>query len=89
MPALCLVELAEALGAPVLDGFSRMNFPWQHPLYQSANQNAVLAQADLVVGMEMSDFWGAINRFPSRITYETRSRLKPGTKTISISRLWC
>jgi len=80
-----LVELAELLGAPVIDYYSRMNFPWQHPLYQSSNASAILPQADVVLGMEMSDFWTAVNRYLNRVSLETRSRLKAGAKTISIS----
>ncbi len=80
-----LVELAELLGAPVIDATGRMNFPWRHPLNQFSSQAVVVGQADLVVGMEMSDFWAAINRFTDDITFATRSRLRPGTKTITIS----
>jgi acetolactate synthase-1/2/3 large subunit len=80
-----LVELAELLQAPVIDATGRMNFPWRHPLNQTANQGAVVSQADLIVGMEMSDFWLSVNRFVNNESFETRSRLKPGTKTITIS----
>src|SRR5438874_1162822 len=48
-----LVELAELLQAPVLDRRQRMNFPTRHPLYGTGN----LANADLVLGLEVPDFW--------------------------------
>jgi thiamine pyrophosphate-dependent acetolactate synthase large subunit-like protein len=80
-----LVELAELLQAPVIDATSRMNFPWRHPLNQSVMQRALVGQADLVVGMEMTDFWSAVNRFVSNNSYEVRSQLSPGAKTIAIS----
>ena len=80
-----LVELAELLQAPVVDATSRMNFPWRHPLNQSGNQRGLVGQADLVVGMEMTDFWSAVNRFVNNYGFDNRSQLKPGCKTISIS----
>jgi acetolactate synthase I/II/III large subunit len=80
-----LVELAELLQAPVIDATGRMNFPWRHPLNQTVNQRALVAQADVVLGMEMSDFWQSVNRFVSNYTFETRSQLRPGCKTITIS----
>ena len=80
-----LVELAELLGAPVCDVISRMNFPWRHPLNQSASQQNVLGEGDVILGLEMTDFWGTINRFANRTSLQIRSRLKPGAKTISIT----
>jgi thiamine pyrophosphate-dependent acetolactate synthase large subunit-like protein len=54
-----LVALAEALQAPVCDSYGRFNFPWRHPLAQTPRARALLAKADLVLGLEMSDFHGA------------------------------
>jgi acetolactate synthase-1/2/3 large subunit len=51
-----------------------MNFPWRHPLNQTRRQAALAAEADLILGLELTDFWGAIG-----------GRLTPGTKRISIS----
>jgi acetolactate synthase-1/2/3 large subunit len=50
-----LVQLAEALQAPVCDSNNRMNFPWRHPLNQSARQRALLADADVVLALEPGD----------------------------------
>jgi acetolactate synthase-1/2/3 large subunit len=80
-----LVALAELLGAPILDAIGRMNVPWRHPLNQSSSQAAIIGAADLIVGLEMTDFWGTTQRFVSPQSEETRSRLQPGAKTISIS----
>src|SRR6185312_10243620 len=52
-----MIELAELLQAPVVDGSMRMNFPWRHPLNQSSRRRAVVSQADVLLGMEMTDFW--------------------------------
>ena len=52
-----LVELAETLQCAVVDRKQRMNFPTRHPLEQSGSR-AAIAQADLIVGMEVMDFSG-------------------------------
>jgi len=54
-----LTALAEALQAPVCDSYGRFNFPWRHPLAQTPRRRALLGQADLVLGLEMTDFYGA------------------------------
>src|SRR6266849_5680308 len=47
-----LVELAEALQAPVIDQGGRMNFPTRHPLNQSDRGRALVADADVILGLE-------------------------------------
>ncbi len=37
-----------------------MNFPNTHPLSRPAS---VIGQADVVIGMELSDYWGTVNGF--------------------------
>src|SRR5882672_11086806 len=54
-----LVELAEALNAPVIDQLGRMNMPNTHHLYQIGG--AAIANADVVLGLELTDFWGTVN----------------------------
>jgi thiamine pyrophosphate-dependent acetolactate synthase large subunit-like protein len=58
-----LIELAETLNAPVIDLRSRMNFPNTHFLNQSARRRELLSQADVIIGMELNDFWGVVNAF--------------------------
>jgi thiamine pyrophosphate-dependent acetolactate synthase large subunit-like protein len=55
-----LVELAEALQAPVVDLGGRMNFPNDHPLYQS-NKRALVHEADVVLLLEVADPFGQFN----------------------------
>ena len=69
-----MVELAEALQAAVVDVSGRMNFPWRHPLNQSQRRAGLAAQADVILGLELTDYWGA-----------SGGRLAPGVKRISIS----
>ena len=55
-----LVELAEALQAPVVDLGGRMNFPNTHPLSRSARRELV-RDADVVLLLEVADPWGQFN----------------------------
>ena len=80
-----LVELAELLQAPVVNQGGRMNFPNTHPLGRPAS---VIGQADVVIGMELSDYWGTVNGFWDNGDDgwgHNFSKIKPGTKLISIS----
>src|SRR5262249_8633961 len=80
-----LVELAEALQAPVVDQGGRMNFPKTHHLSRPPN---VIGQADVIIGMELSDYWATVNAWVDNGEHGVgvqESRIKPGTKLISIS----
>ncbi len=81
-----LVELAETLQAPVVDQGSRMNFPTMHYLRRPAG---VISTADVIIGMELSDFWGTVNSYTDNGENEgigqNGTRIKPQTKLISIS----
>ena len=81
-----LVELAELLQAPVNDGHQftlRMNFPSRHPLKGAG----VIANADLVVGLEVPDFYLATHAITpvNRFGMESRQTTKAGAKLVTIS----
>jgi acetolactate synthase-1/2/3 large subunit len=59
-----LIELAETLQAPVVDGGGRMNFPWRHPLNQTADARALMSRADVILGLEPTDFYDATRAAP-------------------------
>jgi len=80
-----LVELAEALQCPVIDSGGRGNFPNRHSLCHSGRGGAVLAQADVILGLEVGDFFGTTHVLSDRIERRSRSIIKPGVKTINIS----
>jgi acetolactate synthase I/II/III large subunit len=80
-----LVELAETLQAPVIDKLARMNFPTRHPLNQSSRGHAVIAGADVVLGLEVADFFGTVNASSHQPGPPPRPIIKPGTKLISIT----
>ena len=81
-----LVQLAETLQARVIDQGSRVNFPKTH--YLSAPPSAV-SGADVILGLELSDFWATVNSYTDNGENggigENGTRIKPGTKLISIS----
>ena len=80
-----LVELAETLQAAVIDQGGRLNFPSRHLLNQSGQSRATIGAADVVLGLELTDFWGTVNTYRDQLQRSSRSILKPGAKTIAIS----
>ena len=76
-----LVALAEALQAPVVNQFGRMNFPNTHYLSQGAT---AVAQADVVLGLELFDVWGVINTVRDRVHRDSVRKARPDARVISI-----
>jgi len=82
-----LVELAETLQAAVVDQGGRMNFPSQHALNQTASARQLVGGADVILGLELTDFWGTVNTVRDALTRTSRSSVRSGTKLISITAL--
>jgi len=80
-----LVELAEALQAPVIDQWARLNFPTRHPLNHSDNARSLVANADVILGLELADFWGTVNAYRDQQVRSSRSITKAGAKLISVT----
>jgi acetolactate synthase I/II/III large subunit len=80
-----LIELAETLQAPVVDRNGRMNFPTRHPLNHTERGGAAIANADVIVGLELTDFWSAVNSVQGQVNPVVRPATKPGTKLVSIT----
>ncbi len=79
-----LVELAEALGAPVINLGARMNFPTTHDLELSFMRPTLVREADVILLLEVNDPWGVLNSFAD--PYKTyRPVTSPGAKIITIS----
>lgn len=76
-----LVALAEALQAPVVNQFGRMNFPNTHYLSQGGG---VVAQADVILGLELFDTWGLLNDLRDRAHKDTVRVARPDAKVIDI-----
>ena len=79
-----LVELAEALNAPVLDLGGRMNFPTTHYLCRSGDRRALVGEADVALLLEVGDPWGQFNTI-SDPYHEYRRLAKTDVKIIHIS----
>jgi acetolactate synthase-1/2/3 large subunit len=80
-----LTELAELLQAAVIDPGIRMNFPSRHPLNQTERSAATIRNADVVLGLELGDFWGTVNDYHDVLLRHSTPLTKPGTKMISIT----
>ncbi len=80
-----LVELAELLQAPVLDEAGRMNFPSRHPLNQTGRDRAVIGNADVILGLEMTDFWGTTHQLSDQLHRRSRPVTRDGAKLIHIT----
>jgi len=79
-----MVELAEALGAPVVNNGWRTNFPNTHDLDVSFLRQTMLRDADVILLLEVNDPWGNLNSFSD--PYKTyRSLIKPGARVITLS----
>jgi acetolactate synthase-1/2/3 large subunit len=80
-----LIELAETLQAAVIDRAGRLNFPTRHPLNQTERSAAILANADVILGLEVMDLWGTLNLSRDQIERTSRPITKTGAKVISIT----
>ena len=72
-----LIELAETLQAPVEGG----KMPSRHTLSGGGS----VRNSDVILGLEVSDFWGVVNNFRDQQERVASSIIKQGTKLISIS----
>ena len=80
-----LVELAETLQAPVINQAGRMNFPSRHPLNQSERSRTLIANADVILGLEVWDFWGTVHSFRDQLQRTWQPITKEGVKLVSIT----
>ena len=78
-----LVEIAEALNAPVVDIGGRMNFPTTHYLSRSEDRRQLVGQADVALLLEVADPWGQFNTI-SDPHHEYRRLSKPDVKVIHV-----
>ncbi|MFL5068379.1 MAG: thiamine pyrophosphate-dependent enzyme, partial [Xanthobacteraceae bacterium] len=67
----------------------RMNMPNTHYLNQTASAQNLIRNADLIMGLECRDFWNTVNQWIDNGDEHghgnRESRIKPGTKLITIS----
>jgi thiamine pyrophosphate-dependent acetolactate synthase large subunit-like protein len=79
-----LVELAEALQAPVVDLGGRMNFPMTHPLCHNEARRALVREADVVLLLEVGDPYGQFNSV-SDPHKDTRSVARKDVRIVNLS----
>jgi acetolactate synthase-1/2/3 large subunit len=77
-----LRRLAELLGAPVIDLQGRLNMATRHPL-NFTGSDAVLADADLILSVDVGDLFRALNRL-DRATHEKQRRIPDGCTIIDL-----
>lgn len=89
-----LIELAELLQAGVVSTLpnvlppiaaGRMNFPTRHPLNQTFRSAAAIAEADMIVGLEIANFYGAVNIFIDQTERSERPATRAGVKLVTIT----
>jgi acetolactate synthase I/II/III large subunit len=83
-----LVELAETLQTPVVDTRQRMNFPTRHPLNHSERRGALIRDADVILGLDVTDFYGTVNEISQQLEYSSRPVTKAKLITISSGDLY-
>jgi len=80
-----LIELAETLQAPVVDQAGRMNFPSRHPLNHSQRGRELVTTADVILGLELTDFWGTVHAYRDQLVRSSHPIIGESTKLISIT----
>ena len=84
-----LVQLAELLQAPVVNQVNRVNFPNRHHLSARGNIQALIRNADVIMGLELTDFWNTVNGWVDNGEHDGHGllefRMRPDAKLISIS----
>ncbi|HXG53554.1 MAG TPA: thiamine pyrophosphate-binding protein [candidate division Zixibacteria bacterium] len=79
-----LVELAELLSIPVVDLGARLNFPNTHPLNLTGRNRELVAEADVILGLDVTDLFGALVR-QDPATRAAVPATRPGCKVIHVT----
>ena len=80
-----LIDIAQALNAPVIDLLARMNFPTNHYLNLTWQQGSLISQSDVVLALEVGDLWGVTGVVSDSIGRPAKRIARPDAKVISIS----
>ena len=76
-----LVELAELVGAGVVDLNGRLNFPTRHAL--NVTHGDLLTEADLVLALDVRDLYGQLTRL-DRVSRRTEYVTRQGCRLVEI-----
>jgi acetolactate synthase I/II/III large subunit len=77
------IEFAEALQAPVIDQGG--NLPSRHPLNQSLGGRGLIANADVILALDVEDFWGALHNYRDQLHRSYQPITRSNVKLVSIS----
>ncbi len=77
------IEFAEALQVPVIDQGG--NLPSRHPLNQSLGGRGLIANADVIVGLDVEDFWGMLHNYRDQLHRSSQPIARSSAKLITIS----
>src|SRR2546426_11046487 len=75
------MELADLLAVPVIDLGARLNFPNTHPLNLTGKNRELIGSADVVLGLDVMDLYGALVR-QDAASHTSVPAIKPGYKVI-------
>jgi acetolactate synthase I/II/III large subunit len=77
------IEFAEALQVPVIDQGG--NLPSRHALNQSQGGGALLRNADVILALEVADFWGTVHSYRDQLERTSKPITRSDAKLISIT----
>lgn len=80
-----VIQLAELLNAGVVDQYGRQNFPNRHFLNVTDKGRGTVSDADVILGLGLTDFWGTVNNYVDNPERLQDSRVKDTTRLISIT----
>jgi acetolactate synthase-1/2/3 large subunit len=83
-----LIQLAERLNVPVIDQGGRLNMPTDHFLNQTWLQTSLLASADMILGLELTDIWGTAYGVADKEERKAVRTARPDAKIVGISALY-
>ena len=81
---LSLIALADLLSIPVIDLGARLNFPNTHPLNLTGRNRELIANADVILGLDVMDLFGALVRHDAGARTSV-SGIKAGCKVIHVT----
>jgi acetolactate synthase-1/2/3 large subunit len=79
-----LIRLAESLSIPVVNGGDFFNFPTRHPLYAAESKDELLAEADVILALDVYDLQQELTHL-DRATRIATDIIRPDAKLIDIS----
>ncbi|MFQ5849676.1 MAG: thiamine pyrophosphate-dependent enzyme [Candidatus Binatia bacterium] len=79
-----LIELADLLAIPVIDRGARHNFPNNHPLDLTGREKELVEKADVIMGLDVMDLYGALYRYDPKTRGSTPA-VSPDCKVIHVS----